>query len=75
MLGEKILLFLHSVTPGVMEQTLLYLYGGVTDLIDSCTLSELIMVADMYGLDGLRDVVLYNLQRDYCHFFHKVTSY
>lgn len=69
------MLFIHSVTPGVMEQTLLYLYGGVTDLIDSCTLSELIMVADMYGLDGLRDVVLYNLRRDYCHFFHKVTNY
>lgn len=65
---------LEGVTPGVMEQTLLYLYGGVTDLIDSCTLSELIMVADMYGLDGLRDVVLYNLRRDYCHFFHKPCS-
>lgn len=62
----------YSVTPAVMEQTLLYLYGGVTDIIESCTISELIMVADMYGLEGLRDVVLYNLRRDYCHFFHKV---
>ncbi|XP_048772508.1 BTB/POZ domain-containing protein 8-like [Ostrea edulis] len=62
---------LEGVTPAVMEQTLLYLYGGVTDIIESCTISELIMVADMYGLEGLRDVVLYNLRRDYCHFFHK----
>ncbi|XP_061169631.1 BTB/POZ domain-containing protein 8-like [Saccostrea echinata] len=65
---------LEGVTPAVMEQTLLYLYGGVTDILDSCTVSELIMVADMYGLDGLRDVVLYNLRRDYCHFFHKPCS-
>ena len=30
-------------------------------------------MADMYGLEGLKEVAIYILRRDYCNFFQKVT--
>ncbi|KAL3870352.1 hypothetical protein ACJMK2_038422 [Sinanodonta woodiana] len=61
----------HRITPGVMEQSLLYLYGGVSEVSESCTLGELIMMADMYGMEGLKEIVSFNLRMEYCHFFHR----
>lgn len=29
-------------------------------------------MADMYGLEGLKEVAIYILRRDYCNFFQKV---
>lgn len=34
--------------------------------------SQILNVADMYGLEGLREVAIYVLRRDYCNFFQKV---
>lgn len=34
--------------------------------------SQILNVADMYGLEGLREVAVYILRRDYCNFFQKV---
>ncbi|KAK3588283.1 hypothetical protein CHS0354_030894 [Potamilus streckersoni] len=62
---------LEGITPGVMEQSLLYLYGGVSEVNESCTLGELIMIADMYGMEGLKEIVSFNLRKEYCHFFHR----
>ncbi|XP_046335197.2 uncharacterized protein LOC124117392 [Haliotis rufescens] len=62
---------LEGVTPCAVEQALLYLYGGVIDIIEPCELTELIQVADMYGLEGLKDVVCYHVKKDSCHFYHK----
>ncbi|XP_046564022.1 LOW QUALITY PROTEIN: uncharacterized protein LOC124272846 [Haliotis rubra] len=62
---------LEGVSPLAVEQALLYLYGGVIDIIEPCELTELIQVADMYGLDGLKDVVCYHVKKDSCHFYHK----
>lgn len=71
---------LNGVSPRVVKQILLYLYGGVVDLIDSCAVKEidscavkeLIMTADMYGLEGIKAVVVSYLMTDYCHMFHEV---
>lgn len=54
-----------------MLQALLFIYGGVYNLLPSCSLLELVTIADMYGLDGLKDVVTFELKKQ-CHFFHKV---
>ncbi|XP_067660818.1 BTB/POZ domain-containing protein 8-like [Haliotis asinina] len=62
---------LEGVSPCAVEQALLYLYGGVIDIIEPCELTELIQVADMYGLEGLKDVVCYHVKKDSCHFYHK----
>ncbi|CAC5424134.1 BTBD8 [Mytilus coruscus] len=65
---------LQGVSPGVVEQLLLYLYGGVVDLMESCAVEEFIMTADMYGLEGIKAVVVSYLKRDYCHMFHKLCA-
>ena len=64
-----------SISPTVFEQALLYLYGGVTDISKSCSLSELLLVADMYGIEGLKEVISFHLRKEYCHFFHKVCTF
>ncbi|NWT40869.1 BTBD8 protein, partial [Chroicocephalus maculipennis] len=33
--------------------------------------SRMLGIADMYGLDGLKEVAIYILKRDYCNFFQK----
>ncbi|XP_060074955.1 uncharacterized protein LOC132554657, partial [Ylistrum balloti] len=65
---------LEGISPPVMEQVLLYLYGGVLDMETCCPIGEVVMVADMYGLHGLNAIVTYNLKKTYCHFFHKPCS-
>ncbi|KAK3087340.1 hypothetical protein FSP39_004823 [Pinctada imbricata] len=65
---------LEGITPAAMEQTLLYLYGGVTGVNPECSIGELMMVSDMYGLEDLKDVVYFHVKKTYCHFFHKPCS-
>ncbi|KAJ8300604.1 hypothetical protein KUTeg_022123 [Tegillarca granosa] len=64
----------HKITPGVMEQILLYLYGGVIELNETCFIGELVMAADMYGIEGMKDVVNFTLTKQFCHFFHKTVN-
>lgn len=40
--------------------------------LTSVYFSQILNVADMYGLEGLREVAIYVLRRDYCNFFQKV---
>lgn len=37
--------------------------------------SQVVLAADMLGLDGLKDVVEMVLTRDYCRFFPKVSCH
>lgn len=73
-LGFTCMCFYFRVSPSVVEQLLLYVYGGVVDLMESCAVEEFIMTADMYGLEGIKTVVVSYLKRDYCHMFHKVST-
>ncbi|KAF4021591.1 hypothetical protein G4228_013384 [Cervus hanglu yarkandensis] len=36
--------------------------------------SQILNMADMYGLEGLKEVAIYILRRDYCNFFQKPVS-
>lgn len=38
------------------------------------SLSQVVLAADMLGLDGLKDVAEMVLTRDYCRFFPKVSG-
>ncbi|XP_060572124.1 BTB/POZ domain-containing protein 8-like [Ruditapes philippinarum] len=69
--SEEETIVLEGILPAVLKQTLLYLYGGVTQVDPQCPLGGLIMMADMYGMEGLKEVVAFNLNIGYCHFFHR----
>ena len=55
-----------------MRAVFRYMYGGTIDLPPDASLAELVVVADMYAITGLKDVVSFIVKRDKCHFFHKV---
>ncbi|XP_067846019.1 BTB/POZ domain-containing protein 8 isoform X2 [Heptranchias perlo] len=48
-----------------------FLYGAILDLPKETFPCSVLLLADMYNLDGLKEVVLHVLRKDYCKFFHK----
>ncbi|KAL4218660.1 hypothetical protein ACF0H5_021249 [Mactra antiquata] len=62
---------LEGFSPSVIKQTLLYLYGGVIDIEPYCSLGGLVTMADMYGMEGLKEIIALHLNIEYCHFFHR----
>nr|XP_028588617.1 AP2-interacting clathrin-endocytosis protein isoform X4 [Podarcis muralis] len=54
-----------------MTVILHFIYGGVLDFPNKADAGSILNIADMYGLEGLREVAIYVLKRDYCNFFHK----
>lgn len=57
------------------EESTLKLRGRQNNLIHPLrllSLSQVVLAADMLGLEGLKDVVEMVLTRDYCRFFPKV---
>uniref|UniRef100_A0A672IS62 BTBD8 BACK domain-containing protein n=1 Tax=Salarias fasciatus TaxID=181472 RepID=A0A672IS62_SALFA len=60
-----------SFSPDVTKIVLLFMYGAIIDLPEGASASEVLLAADMLGVDSLKDVVELVLTRDYCHFFPK----
>ena len=58
-----------------MQQALFFMYGGVSDIGGAISLLDLITLADMYGVQGLSQVVAFLIKKENCHFFHKVCMY
>uniref|UniRef100_A0A8C2Y980 BTB/POZ domain-containing protein 8 n=1 Tax=Coturnix japonica TaxID=93934 RepID=A0A8C2Y980_COTJA len=54
-----------------MSVILHFIYGAVLDFPDEVDVGRMLGIADMYGLDGLKEVAIYVLKRDYCNFFQK----
>ncbi|XP_063110270.1 BTB/POZ domain-containing protein 8 isoform X3 [Cavia porcellus] len=48
-----------------------FIYGGTLDFPDKTNVGQILSIADMYGLEGLKEVAIYILRRDYCNFFQK----
>lgn len=48
-----------------------FIYGGTLDIPDKTNVGQVLNMADMYGLEGLKEVAIYILRRDYCNFFQK----
>ncbi|OXB57914.1 hypothetical protein ASZ78_003900, partial [Callipepla squamata] len=54
-----------------MSVILDFIYGAILDFPDEVDVGRMLGIADMYGLDGLKEVAIYILKRDYCNFFQK----
>uniref|UniRef100_A0A3Q2ZN21 BTB domain containing 8 n=1 Tax=Kryptolebias marmoratus TaxID=37003 RepID=A0A3Q2ZN21_KRYMA len=66
--------FCHSLGPDEMEILLQFMYGAIVDLPSGANASQVVLAADMLGLEGLKDVVEMVLTRDYCRFFPKAVD-
>ncbi|XP_013880553.1 uncharacterized protein KIAA1107 [Austrofundulus limnaeus] len=62
---------LQGLGPDEMETLLQFMYGAIVDLPSGANASQVVLAADMLGLEGLKDVVEMVLTRDYCRFFPK----
>nr|XP_020465623.1 uncharacterized protein KIAA1107-like isoform X2 [Monopterus albus] len=60
---------LQGLGPEEMEILLQFMYGAIVDLPSGASASQVVLAADMLGLEGLKDVVEMVLTRDYCRFF------
>ncbi|XP_032772341.1 BTB/POZ domain-containing protein 8 [Rattus rattus] len=62
---------LQGITHVEMSVMMHFIYGGTLDFPEKANVGQILNVADMYGLEGLREVAIYVLRRDYCNFFQK----
>ncbi|NXD51501.1 BTBD8 protein, partial [Corvus moneduloides] len=64
---------LQGISHAEMSVILHFIYGAILDFPDEVDVGYIRMlgIADMYGLDGLKEVAIYILKRDYCDFFQK----
>ncbi|XP_021066899.2 BTB/POZ domain-containing protein 8 isoform X2 [Mus pahari] len=62
---------LQGITHVEMNVMMHFIYGGTLDFPEKANVGQILNVADMYGLEGLREVAIYILRRDYCNFFQK----
>ncbi|KAM5148179.1 BTB/POZ domain-containing protein 8 isoform 3-T3 [Mantella aurantiaca] len=65
------LIQIHNVKQADMMVIMHFIYGGIMDLPKSTNAGQILSIADMYGMEGLKDVAVYVLKRDYCKFFIK----
>ncbi|XP_041886145.1 BTB/POZ domain-containing protein 8 isoform X1 [Corvus kubaryi] len=62
---------LQGISHAEMSVILHFIYGAILDFPDEVDVGRMLGIADMYGLDGLKEVAIYILKRDYCDFFQK----
>uniref|UniRef100_A0A669QWP5 BTB/POZ domain-containing protein 8 n=1 Tax=Phasianus colchicus TaxID=9054 RepID=A0A669QWP5_PHACC len=62
---------LQGLSHTEMNVILHFIYGAILDFPDEVDVGRMLGIADMYGLDGLKEVAIYILKRDYCNFFQK----
>ncbi|XP_069934144.1 BTB/POZ domain-containing protein 8 isoform X2 [Oryctolagus cuniculus] len=61
----------HSINYVEMNIMMHFIYGGTLDFPGKANVGQILNMADMYGLEGLKEVAIYILRRDYCNFFQK----
>ncbi|XP_032074161.1 BTB/POZ domain-containing protein 8 isoform X1 [Thamnophis elegans] len=62
---------LQGIRHAEMTVILHFIYGAVLEFPKNVNAGCILSIADMYGLDGLREIAIYILKRDYCNFFQK----
>ncbi|XP_070602660.1 BTB/POZ domain-containing protein 8 isoform X2 [Erythrolamprus reginae] len=62
---------LQGIHHAEMTVILHFIYGAVLEFPKNVNAGCILSIADMYGLDGLREIAIYILKRDYCNFFQK----
>ncbi|KAM4641489.1 BTB/POZ domain-containing protein 8 [Discoglossus pictus] len=65
------LIQIQGLSHADMSIMMQFVYGGILDLPKRADVGHILSIADMYGLEGLKEVAIYTLKRDYCKFFHK----
>ncbi|KAM9691889.1 BTB/POZ domain-containing protein 8 isoform 3-T3 [Dama dama] len=65
---------LQSISHVEMNVMMHFIYGGTLDFPIKANVGQILNMADMYGLEGLKEVAIYILRRDYCNFFQKPVS-
>ncbi|XP_072930988.1 uncharacterized protein [Epargyreus clarus] len=55
----------------VAHFALCHIYSGVSTIPDSISIVELATIADMLGLEGLKEAIMFTLKAKYCHHFHR----
>ncbi|XP_038397312.1 BTB/POZ domain-containing protein 8 isoform X5 [Canis lupus familiaris] len=65
---------LQGINHVEMNVMMHFIYGGILDFPDKANVGQILNMADMYGLEGLKEVAIYILRRDYCNFFQKPVS-
>lgn len=67
--------YLYRFSFNVVHFALCHIYSGVSTIPDSISIVELATIADMLGLEGLKEAIMFTLKAKYCHHFHRVNSY
>ncbi|XP_016052679.1 PREDICTED: uncharacterized protein KIAA1107 homolog isoform X2 [Miniopterus natalensis] len=62
---------LQGINHVEMNVMMYFIYGGTLDFPDKANVGKILNMADIYGLEGLKEVAIYILRRDYCNFFQK----
>ncbi|XP_049474377.1 BTB/POZ domain-containing protein 8 isoform X2 [Panthera uncia] len=62
---------LQGINHVEMNVMMHFIYGGTLDFPEKTNVGQILNMADMYGLEGLKEVAIYILRRDYCNFFQK----
>ncbi|CAG9558321.1 unnamed protein product [Danaus chrysippus] len=55
----------------VVHFALCHIYSGLSTIPDSISIVELATIADMLGLEGLKEAIMFTLKSKYCHHFHR----
>lgn len=65
---------LSGYSYGSVHFALCHIYSGASHPPDGISLMELAALADLLGLEGLKEVTAHALKMNYCHNFHKPCS-
>lgn len=65
---------LSGYSYGAVHFALCHIYSGAAHPPDGISLMELAALADLLGLEGLKEVAAHSLKSNYCHSFHKPCS-
>ncbi|XP_028032954.1 uncharacterized protein LOC114245132 isoform X1 [Bombyx mandarina] len=62
---------LPSFSYNVVHFAMCHIYSGLSAIPDTISILELATLADMLGLEGLKEAIMFTLKTKYCHHFHR----
>jgi len=72
--GSQSVVSLQGYSYAAVHFALCHIYSGASHPPDGISLMELAALADLLGLEGLKEVTAHALKTNYCHNFHKPCS-
>ncbi|XP_017029655.1 serine-rich adhesin for platelets [Drosophila kikkawai] len=72
--GAQSVVSLQGYSYAAVHFALCHIYSGASHPPDGISLMELAALADLLGLEGLKEVTSHALKTNYCHNFHKPCS-